>query len=295
MDGLVVPELLRDQVAVARRRHGAAISADGRGFRWNSDGVHRNRRAPPRVRPARDRDDAGSAACTVTVGHRPFVYVITDRRRLPQAHHTASDGLEALEAFAMAVIDAAADTLQIRERDMPSGSLVPLIRRLVVRAKGTRTRIVVSDRVDIAAAADADGVHLPVSGLPVDAVRRFWPQAGVVGCSIHATDIRDDQATSAPAPDYWMFAPVFATVSKPGIEPAGLDLLTAACHMRRHVLALGGITTPQRAGACAKAGAAGVAGIGVFAAAFGAGPGRLRAVVDDLRSAMHDAAPNLLE
>ena len=102
-------------------------------------------------------------------------------------------------------------------------------------AAGSRTRLLVNDRLDVALAADIDGVHLPDNGLPADRVR---PLISLLGMSTHSLE-ESTQAETAGA-DFIVFGPVFET---PGKSPVGLDALAEVAHaVRIPVLAIGGMT-----------------------------------------------------
>jgi thiamine-phosphate pyrophosphorylase len=128
--------------------------------------------------------------------------------------------------------------------------------------RGTRTRVVVNERVDVAIACGADGVHLRADSLPAAAVRAIAPPAFLIGRSVHtATEAR----ASGTAVDYLLAGTVWPTQSKPLdyalLGVTGLAGIVAAAAVP--VLAIGGVTI-ERAGEAAAAGAAGVASIGLF-------------------------------
>ena len=190
--------------------------------------------------------------------------------------------MRALEAFLDEALDAGVDAIQIRERDLEAGLIHGLVARLAGRAGG-RTVILVNDRVDIALASGAGGVHLRADSAPTDAVRAIVPAGWTIGRSAHSPE----EAGGELRVDYVLFGTVFPSESKPGAESAGLAPLqdaVAACHAP--VIAIGGIT-PARATQARAAGAAGVAAIGVFLP-----PGRhpsalgVRTAVRALRSSM---------
>jgi thiamine-phosphate diphosphorylase len=136
---------------------------------------------------------------------------------------------------------------------------------------------VVNERVDVAMAAGAHGVHLRSDSLPVARVRDITPPGFLVGRSVH--DLRAAVRAAHEGADYVLFGTVFESGSKPGRRPAGVDALAeVAAAVTIPVLALGGIT-PSRAGEVARAGAAGVAAIGLFA---DASPDAVAEVVDRL-------------
>ena len=128
--------------------------------------------------------------------------------------------------------------------------------------RGTRTRVIVNDRLDVALAADADGVHLRADSLPPSAARSIAPAGFLIGRSVHRLD---EAVRVALDVDYLIAGTVFPTPSKPDGAPllgvGGLASIAAA--VRVPVLAIGGISI-DRIGAVAEAGAAGVAAVGLF-------------------------------
>jgi thiamine-phosphate pyrophosphorylase len=155
------------------------------------------------------------------------------------------------------------DLVQIRERDMDGGPLLALVGRCLEAVRATRTRILVNDRLDVALAAGAHGVHLRGDSMPAERVRVTAPPGFLVGRSVHAAD-EAARVTAAGALDYLIFGPVFPTSSKPGHPGVGLQALQDVVRATPvPVLAVGGITTAaiER---IQDAGAAGVAAIGLF-------------------------------
>ena len=139
----------------------------------------------------------------------------------------------------------------------------------------------VSDRVDVALAAGAQGVHLRSDGPPGRDVRRLAPEGFIVGRSIHSVDEAAAHGGEGMY-DYLLFGTVFRSESKPdGHVPAGLGTLAAACAASAvPVLAIGGIDV-ARAAQVAGAGASGIAAIGLFAGAMD-----LAETVRDVRAAL---------
>ena len=124
-------------------------------------------------------------------------------------------------------------------------------------------RVVVNDRLDVALAAGAGGVHLGGQSMPVAEVRKVAPRPFAVGVSCHS--LAEAQAAESAGADYLLLGPVFATPSKLKYgPPLGLnELRKVTAQIRIPVLALGGITV-ERVGPCLEAGAAGIAGIRIF-------------------------------
>jgi thiamine-phosphate pyrophosphorylase len=213
---------------------------------------------------------------------------VTDRRQLSPAARTVAAEVARLEAWLDEAIDTV-DLIQIRERDLDGGDLHALAARLAQRSRGTRTRVVINDRADVALAAGLDGVHLRADGPDTGRIRALGGASWLVGRSVH----RQDELLAHSSASYFLFGTVFPTGSKEPPAPAqGLEALTAAVRTTdRPVLAIGGIT-PARAAGCFRAGAAGVAAISLFLPE-GHAPGSLGIIraVAELRAAFGLSPP----
>ena len=210
---------------------------------------------PPRLDPR----SPGAAGLPV-----PSTYLVTDRRRLRPEARTLAGELAALEAWIDAAVEAGLDAVQIRERDLPVRALTDVAIACCRRAAGQATRILINDRIDVALASGAHGVHLRADGPPASRVRTAgWQATGenLIGRSVHTLD----EVAAGQDADYLIFGPVFPTRSKPAGSPtAGLEGLRAAVTASRvPVLAIGGIDGTN-ARACLDAGAAGIAAIGLW-------------------------------
>jgi thiamine-phosphate pyrophosphorylase len=138
------------------------------------------------------------------------------------------------------------------------------VARCVVAVRSTRTRILVNDRLDVALAAGAHGVHLRGDSMPAARVRPLVPPGFLIGRSVHAAD-EARAAVDEGGLDYLIFGTVFATASKPAVVAAGVDALAqTAAAVRVPVLAIGGMTAATLP-LVSAAGAAGFAAIGLFA------------------------------
>ena len=179
----------------------------------------------------------------------------------------ATAGRPLLEV-AQAAIAGGCDLIQVREKDLAGGPLLALTREIVEAAKATARHcaVVVNDRLDVAIAARAAGVHLPGDGLPIDQVRRAMGKRWVIGRSVHSlAEARQAQKDGA---DYVIFGPVFETPGKTAFgPPQGPDALRKVVEgVRLPVWAIGGIT-PGRAAELRGLTIAGVAAISCIAAA----------------------------
>ena len=187
----------------------------------------------------------------------PVVCLITDRRRLGSSWQTA------LVVRVRAAARAGVHLVQVRERDLEGGALARLVSACVEAVRGTRTRILVNDRLDVALAAGAHGVHLRRDSFAAPRVHACVPAPFLVGRSVHS--VADAVATTrAGGIDYLIFGTVFSSTSKPGGGTAGLGALAAVTAATPiPVLAVGGMTV-ERARDAVAAGAAGIAAISMF-------------------------------
>ncbi|CAN5877581.1 thiamine phosphate synthase [soil metagenome] len=138
------------------------------------------------------------------------------------------------------VLEAGVDMVQLREKDMEAG---PLLRYCEIVRRRTRefgALFVVNDRVDVALAAGADGVHLGQDDLPPDEARRQMGPVPIIGLSTHSES--QFLAAMRSGADYAAVGPVFATPTKPDRPGVGLALVGfAADRGDRPVFVIGGI------------------------------------------------------
>lgn len=162
---------------------------------------------------------------------------------------------------------AGVDWIQIREKDLDAKPLLDLVSAATVSMRGSAAKLLINDRLDVAWAAGAAGVHLGENSLPLGEVAgakcRLGPENFLVGASCHSPDAAVRAAHDGA--DYVFFGPVFATPSKAAFgAPQGLARLAEVCWgVSIPVLAIGGITE-ENAEACVEAGASGIAGIRLF-------------------------------
>jgi len=182
--------------------------------------------------------------------------VHTDRDRVPRLTClvSESDDLTLLPRLAAAGIGG----FQVRATWYDARRMIALTRTVVDAVRPSGALVTVNDRVDVAVAAGADGVHLGAGDLPVEVARQLAPTL-VVGATCRSRAAV--QAAAAAGADYAGVGPVFATSSKDGLpEPLGVAGLSAATGVLP-VVAIGGITVAE-APAVVAAGAAGLAMIG---------------------------------
>ncbi|MGE0704084.1 MAG: thiamine phosphate synthase [Vicinamibacterales bacterium] len=178
-----------------------------------------------------------------------------------------------LEQVAFAV-DAGVDVVQVREQDLSASDLLGLVRDAVALTIGSKTHVVVNDRLDVALAAGAHGVHLKSSSMAPADVKRIVPQGFLVGRSVHSLE---EVGAAAGAIDYAIAGTVWPSRSKPdGHACLGVDGLAAiAASAGAPTLAIGGVSVTRMA-EIARAGCAGAAAIQLFMAAAAAGTGACR-------------------
>jgi len=187
-----------------------------------------------------------------------------------------------------AAAGAGVDLIQVREPDLEADSLVSLVRLLVASASGTAARILVNDRLDVAIAGGAAGVHLKErSFLPAD-VRRLVPKGFVIGCSVHTVAA----AAARRDADFLIAGTVLPTVSKPAVEyldQVGLQQIVRAA-AGKPVLGIGGLDMSSAPMLVASS-AAGLAAVGTF---IPTGAGQVSKFVQkrvaDLRFALESAS-----
>jgi thiamine-phosphate pyrophosphorylase len=193
---------------------------------------------------------------------KPIVCYVTDRKALG-----AADPVSSLLAKIRGALKAGVDWVQLRERDMPARELLTLA-SAAIGGPRAQAGVLVNDRLDVALAAGAAGVHLGRSSVPArEAVRWLEMQNALAGMLIgvschHSQEAREAEDAGA---SYVYFGPVFETPSKKSYgPPQGTQRLAEVCSaVRIPVIAIGGVNE-QNAAECVRAGAAGIAAIRMF-------------------------------
>jgi len=183
----------------------------------------------------------------------PIVYPITSGQATP-------DDPQFLR-LVRAAVDAEVPLFQIREKLLSARVLFEFVARAAEITHGSKTRLLVNDRSDIARAAGADGVHLTAQSLPVAVVRKTCGAEFLIGVSTHS--LAEAQAARDAGADFVVFGPVFETESKRAYgAPQGLEKLREVTRALGEfpVVAIGGITL-ENFSECFEAGARGAAAI----------------------------------
>lgn len=147
--------------------------------------------------------------------------------------------------------------MQIREKEMSAVELFAIAEKIVKLGNQHRCLVLINGRADVAASTNADGVHLPHSGLPISVARGVVGEGKLVGKSCHT--LEEAKTAEKEGADYIMYSPIFPSKSKQVQGPvAGLEGLKAVSkEVNVPVYALSGIT-PERVSDCLNHGAYGV-------------------------------------
>ena len=185
------------------------------------------------------------------------LYVVTDRQLT---------GGRPLRLVVEAALRGGARAVQLREKDLPPRELYPLALEMRQLTQVYGARLLINDRVDVALAVNADGVHLTTTSLPASIARQVLGPGRLIGVSTHTH--AEAQAAVEEGADFVVFGPVFFTPSKaPYGQPVGLDALRAVrAVVKSPILAIGGIK-PTNLDQVLAAGADGIAVISAIISA----------------------------
>ena len=183
------------------------------------------------------------------------LYYVTDRQQ--------TVGRPLLDVV-RAALDGGVRAVQLREKDLEGGELYRLAAQLRDITARYQARLLINDRIDVALAVDADGVHLGQTSFPVSTARELLGPDKLIGVSTHSRA----EISAATGADFIVFGPVYFTPAKAAYgEPQGLERLRQAVqHSPTPVFAIGGIKEAQIAEIQA-AGAHGIALISALSAA----------------------------
>ena len=181
------------------------------------------------------------------------LYLVTDRE--------LSLG-RSLEEVVSEAVQGGVTVVQLREKDASTGEFIELARRLMTLLKPLDIPLIINDRVDVALAVDADGVHIGQSDMSYEDARRLLGPDKIIGLSVE--NFEDIEAANALDVDYIGISPVYGTPTKTDTaEPFGLDGLRKAVQMSVHpTVAIGGMN----ASTIAEVMAAGTDGVAVVSA-----------------------------
>ena len=183
------------------------------------------------------------------------LYFVTDRTQT--ANRPLTDVVHA-------ALDGGVRAVQLREKDLEGRELYALAEQLRALTLRYQAHLLVNDRLDVALAVEADGVHLGQHSFAVKDARRLLGAGKLIGVSTHSRQ----EITAAQEADFIVFGPVYYTPSKADYgEPQGLDRLRAAVvHSPVPVFAIGGIKT-ERVPEILETGTHGIAMISALSAA----------------------------
>lgn len=184
------------------------------------------------------------------------LYAILDR--------AASRGRDIREILD-AVIAGGCRMVQLREKEWSTRQLLPLAQELRDRTRKAGVTFIVNDRLDVALAVEADGLHVGQDDLPAPVARRLLRPGMILGVSSHSLD--QARQAEADGADYVAVGSIYPSGTKPAYELVGVELLRQIRPLL-HVplVAIGGIT-PGNVGEAIRAGADGVAVISALCAA----------------------------
>ena len=181
----------------------------------------------------------------------PVVHLITERRLAKDLVARVSAALAGQPPGRVAV--------HLREKDLGGAALLALARPLAAACHAAGQLLIVNDRLDVALAAGADGVHLPAAGVPPEDARRLLGPAALVGVSCHS--VPDVVRARDAGASYATVSPIHDTPSTRAYgPPLGLSTLAEAARLGLPIVALGGMG-PSNAPEAYAAGAHGVAAI----------------------------------
>lgn len=141
----------------------------------------------------------------------------------------------------LAALVGGVDIVQLRDKTSTTRKMIALARPLAALARAAGRLFVINDRIDVAEAVGADGIHLGQDDAPAAVARKLLGRDTLIGISCHS--LKDVRESLKERVDYLGFGPVFPTMTKPGMRPRGLKLLLRVVSLTpQPVFAIGGIT-----------------------------------------------------
>ena len=171
-----------------------------------------------------------------------------------------------LETVVLQAVQGGVTLVQLREKDIDTREFITLGQRLKAALAGSGVPLLINDRVDVALAIDADGVHIGQSDMPYEIARRLLGPDKIIGLSVETMD--EVIAANDLDVDYVAVSPVFATTTKTDtLTPFGYEGLEKACKLTRHpICGIGGMNASTVGEAIAR-GADGVAVVSAIVSA----------------------------
>lgn len=185
------------------------------------------------------------------------LYLVTDEKLA---------GGRDLEWIVQEAVRGGVTMVQLREKEASTREFVATASRLKCALATSAVPLIINDRIDVALAVDADGVHIGQSDMPYDIARQLLGPDKIIGLSVESID--DVREANLLDVDYIGVSPVFATPTKTDTAaPFGLDGLRKAVRISRHpIVGIGGINL-QTAPEVMRAGADGIAVVSALMAA----------------------------
>src|SRR4051794_39206066 len=169
-----------------------------------------------------------------------------------------------LDAAVAAAIAGGVSMVQLRAPELPAGELLNLARRLKTLTRG-KAQLILNDRIDVAIAAEVDGVQIPEAGVPTLVARGLIGKYAVVGRSVHSVEAAVQAGREGA--EFVLAGTIFKSPTHPQAKPAGVALIQEIAKATTSpIVAIGGITA-SNVGDVIKAGAAGIAVISAIAGA----------------------------
>ncbi len=198
-----------------------------------------------------------------------MLYLISSRqvfRHNPEIDESRAQQLQ-IDVITKAV-EAGCRLIQVREKDLSDQELIDFTRRVISAARPHGAKVLVNERIEVALAADADGLHLPASSIEPAVARGMLEKKGLKDCLIGASthSLAEARKAESGGADFIVCGPLYQTATKLVYgSPLGIERFAEICsEVKLPVIAIGGITMTNFHEPLAS-GAAGIAAIGLFA------------------------------
>jgi thiamine-phosphate pyrophosphorylase len=165
---------------------------------------------------------------------------IKERLRLTLVVGRAEARPRTIRELAEAVFAGGVTALQLREKHLPTADLYRLAHSLAEFCREREKLFIINDRLDIALAADADGLHLGIDDLPLEVARRYWPKPKILGATVKTLD--EAQRALDVGADYLGVGALFPSPTKPEVPILSLKILREIQKTRLPLVGIGGIT-----------------------------------------------------